>query len=155
MDMLAAISLFTAAATAWPLAASAEPGLKPNQPNHSSAVPSATKGTLWGRLWWSFSCSGMSRRPPGHPPKAVLEEPFHTTVLDGFDAISLQNSCEDGSEISNPSKTMARKLAAPTTKRLASAPKPAVTCTTMPPAKSRAPQRARKPPPHSQWHQGQ
>ena len=59
----AAISEFTAAATAWPLLCSALPALKPVQPNQSSAVPSATKGTLCGRLWWSFSCSGMSRRP--------------------------------------------------------------------------------------------
>ena len=39
------------------------PGLKPNQPNHNNAVPRATKGTLWGFLWWSFSWSGISLLP--------------------------------------------------------------------------------------------
>jgi hypothetical protein len=35
---------------AWPPEVSAEPALKPNQPNHSSAAPSITSGTLCGRI---------------------------------------------------------------------------------------------------------
>lgn len=42
----AAVYEFTAAPTAVPLVAKAEPALKPNQPNQSKAVPKATKGTL-------------------------------------------------------------------------------------------------------------
>ena len=37
-------------AAAVPLAASAEPALKPNQPNHSRPTPSSTKGRLCGRI---------------------------------------------------------------------------------------------------------
>ena len=36
----------------------------------------------------------------------------------------------------------------------ARAEKPAVVCTTMPPAKSQTPQRAIQPPPHTQWQKG-
>merc|ERR1719321_1524057 len=46
--VLAAISELTAAKAAEVLPPSALPPLKPNQPNHSSAVPSATKGMLCG-----------------------------------------------------------------------------------------------------------
>src|SRR5438445_2981234 len=35
---------------AWPLAPSALPALKPNQPNHSRPTPSITNGTLCGRI---------------------------------------------------------------------------------------------------------
>ena len=38
------------ARAAVPLAARAEPALKPNQPNHSKPAPSRTKGTLCGML---------------------------------------------------------------------------------------------------------
>ena len=44
-----AMSVLTNACAAMPLAASAEPALKPNQPNHSRPVPRATKATLCGR----------------------------------------------------------------------------------------------------------
>ena len=45
-----AMSVLTKACAATPLAASAEPPLKPNQPNHSRPVPSATKAMLCGML---------------------------------------------------------------------------------------------------------
>jgi hypothetical protein len=38
----------TTASAARPFAASAEPALKPNQPNHSSDAPRMTNGTLCG-----------------------------------------------------------------------------------------------------------
>lgn len=41
------------------------PALKPNQPNHSKAVPRATKGTLWGRSWsLRHSVAGHARSKP-------------------------------------------------------------------------------------------
>src|SRR5579862_3830713 len=46
----AAMSVLTNACAAIPLAASADPALKPNQPNHSNPVPSPTKATLCGTL---------------------------------------------------------------------------------------------------------
>ncbi len=96
-----AMSVFTNACAATPLAASAEPPLKPNQPNHRRPVPRATKAMLCAML-----------RSPGP------------------------------------------NLRAPTTHTEARAAIPALTCTTMPPAKSRAPQAARKPPPQSQCVNG-
>ncbi len=45
-----AIWVFMKTTEAWPLAVSAEPALNPNQPNHSSAAPSITNGTLCGRI---------------------------------------------------------------------------------------------------------
>src|SRR5438093_6881118 len=45
-----AMSVLTKACAAMPFAASAEPALKPNQPNHSRPVPRATKATLWGSV---------------------------------------------------------------------------------------------------------
>ena len=44
----AAMSVLTKAWAAMPLAASAEPPLKPNQPNQKSPVPRPTKATLCG-----------------------------------------------------------------------------------------------------------
>jgi hypothetical protein len=44
----AARNVFMNACTAWPLAASAEPALKPNQPNHRMPVPIITSGMLCG-----------------------------------------------------------------------------------------------------------
>src|SRR5882672_6771098 len=41
-----AVLVVTNACAARPLAANAEPALKPNQPNHSNAAPMTTKGTL-------------------------------------------------------------------------------------------------------------
>ena len=45
-----ATRVFRKARQASPSAASAEPALKPNQPNHSSPAPSTTNGRLWGRI---------------------------------------------------------------------------------------------------------
>ena len=42
--------VLTQARPATSLAAPAEPALKPNQPNHSSAAPSMTNGRLCGRI---------------------------------------------------------------------------------------------------------
>ena len=91
------MSVLTKAWAATALAASAEPALKPNQPNQSNPVPSPTKATLCGTV---FS------------PGANLREP--------------------------------------TTQTEARAAKPALVCTTMPPAKSSTPHLARKPPPQIQ-----
>ncbi len=44
--------MFTKASAAMPLAASALPALKPNQPNQSRPAPSSVNGTLWGRMAW-------------------------------------------------------------------------------------------------------
>src|SRR5713226_2473482 len=46
----AAVLVFVNASAAMPFAASAEPALKPNQPNHSSPAPSSTSGTLCGTI---------------------------------------------------------------------------------------------------------
>src|SRR2546423_7251655 len=46
----AAVLVFTNASAASPLAASAEPALKPNQPNQSSPAPMRTSGTLCGEI---------------------------------------------------------------------------------------------------------
>src|SRR4051794_4199620 len=45
-----AASVFTQAIAAVVFTAAAEPELKPNQPNHSSAAPSKVSGTLCGRV---------------------------------------------------------------------------------------------------------
>ena len=42
--------VFMKATDAWAFAASADPALKPNQPNHSRPAPSRTNGTLCGRI---------------------------------------------------------------------------------------------------------
>src|SRR3954462_1842371 len=60
MPTAAAVFVLTKAAAATPLAARALPPLKPNQPNQSRPVPSATKATLCGA---SFSL-GANRRLP-------------------------------------------------------------------------------------------
>src|SRR4051795_6314665 len=49
------------AMAAVPLAASAEPALKPNQPNQSMPVPSSTNGTLAGE--WASLAMWLLRRP--------------------------------------------------------------------------------------------
>src|SRR5258705_12468411 len=46
----AAVLVLTNASAARPFAASAEPALKPNQPNQSNPAPSSTSGTLWGAM---------------------------------------------------------------------------------------------------------
>src|SRR5690349_16891764 len=50
----AARLVLTRAWAACPLAAPAEPALKPNQPNHSTPVPI----NVHGRLWGCIGCSG-------------------------------------------------------------------------------------------------
>src|SRR5689334_16276308 len=51
----AAVAVFVVM-NAWaarPLAASALPALKPNQPNHKRLAPSTVNGRLWGGIgWW-------------------------------------------------------------------------------------------------------
>src|ERR1035441_1413752 len=47
----AAMSVLTNACAATALAASAEPPLKPNQPNHNNPVPRPTKATLCGTVF--------------------------------------------------------------------------------------------------------
>src|SRR2546430_17351806 len=46
----AAVFVFVNARAASPFAASADPALNPNQPNHNSPAPSSTSGTLWGTI---------------------------------------------------------------------------------------------------------
>src|SRR5439155_5171104 len=58
-----AMSVLTKACAATPFAASAEPPLKPNHPNHSRPVPKATKATLCGRV---FSPGANLREPTTH-----------------------------------------------------------------------------------------
>src|SRR4029453_19677196 len=57
-----AVLVFTNAYPASWLAPSADPALKPNQPNHSSPAPSSTNGTLCGRIGWG------APPPPAAPP---------------------------------------------------------------------------------------
>ena len=56
----AAMVVFMAAWAATPLAASAEPALKPNQPNHRMPVPSIVRGSEWGGM---ASRGQFARRP--------------------------------------------------------------------------------------------
>src|SRR6478736_9061541 len=46
----AALKVFMNACAATPSAASAEPALKPNQPNHRMPVPSNVSGSEWGGI---------------------------------------------------------------------------------------------------------
>ena len=46
----AAVLVTSSALAAWPVAASAEPALKPNQPNHSSPAPRTVIGTSCGAV---------------------------------------------------------------------------------------------------------
>src|SRR3954454_13246366 len=55
-----AMSVFTKAGAATPFAASPDPALKPNQPNHRRPVPSATNATLCGMV---FSPGANFRAP--------------------------------------------------------------------------------------------
>src|SRR5690242_7357225 len=96
-----AIWVFMNARAAVPSAASSEPALKPNHPNHSSPAPSNTSGRLCGRIW----SLGQPRRLP-------------------------------------------RTIAS------ASPAEPALTWTTVPPAKSSIPRLLSQPPPHTQWATG-
>jgi hypothetical protein len=66
------------ALAATPFTASADPALKPNQPNHSSPVPSSTLGMLCGRIG-SF---GQPCRRPSTRARASADAPelISTTV---------------------------------------------------------------------------
>ena len=98
----AAVLVFVNASAATAFAASAEPALKPNQPNHNSPAPSSTSGTLWGTMGVRLK----SRR-------------------------------------------------APSARAATKADTPALTCTTVPPAKSSAPRVCSQPPaPHTQCASG-
>src|SRR2546422_268844 len=98
----AALFVFTNASAAVPFAASADPALKPNQPNHSRPAPIRTSATLGGD-------SGMRRKTPRGP----------------------RNHAATGADT------------------------PALTCTTVPPAKSSAPIFCSQPPaPHTQCASG-
>src|SRR3989441_11512514 len=67
----AAVLVFVNARAASPLAASADPALNPNQPNHRSPAPSSTSGTLWGTM----AVRLKSRRGPGAPAAAEAAPP--------------------------------------------------------------------------------
>src|SRR5713101_9815735 len=98
----AAVLVFVNATAARPFAASADPALNPNQPNHSSPAPSSTRGTLWGTMG-----------------------------------------------------TRLKSFRGPSIRAATSAENPALTCTTVPPAKSNAPRDWSHPPaPHTQWASG-
>src|SRR6478672_10992440 len=58
-----AMSVLTNACAATPFAASADPALNPNHPNHSSPVPRATNATLCGTV---FSPGANFRAPTTH-----------------------------------------------------------------------------------------
>ena len=56
----AAMLVFTNAWAAMSLAASADPALNPNHPNHSTPAPSSVHGSMWGGI----GCCGHPRRRP-------------------------------------------------------------------------------------------
>ena len=97
----AATNVLRNACAASTFAASAEPALNPNQPNHRMPVPSNVSGKECGGIGW-----------PGQP------------------------------------RRFPRRMTS------ASAPAPAFTCTTAPPAKSRAPRSSSQPPPKIQCATG-
>src|SRR5260370_40987729 len=71
MAVAAAVLVFVNASAATPFAASAEPALNPNQPNHNNPAPSSTSGTLWGTIGVRLkSRRGASMRaaPKGDTP---------------------------------------------------------------------------------------
>src|SRR3989304_4243146 len=94
----AAVFVLIKATPASPFAATAEPALKPNHPNHRRPAPVTTRVKLLG-----LSAASCLLPRTNAPTRAAM---------------------------------------------------PALTCTTVPPAKSRAPNLARKPPPHTQWATG-
>src|SRR6201999_240945 len=96
-----AIWVFMNARAAVPSAASSEPALKPNQPNHSRPAPSSTSGRLCGRI-------GSLPQPRRLPSTIASARPAD----------------------------------------------PALTWTTVPPAKSSMPRLLSQPPPHTQWATG-
>ena len=56
----AATNVLMNACAVWPVAPSADPALKPNQPNHRMPVPSMTSGIECGA---EFSLGQLARRP--------------------------------------------------------------------------------------------
>ena len=63
----------TQTSEAWPLAASAEPALKPNQPNHSRPAPAMTRVRLCGRIG--------SRPKPTRLPRTIARARPATPAL--------------------------------------------------------------------------
>ena len=69
----AASKVLAAARTACPLAASADPPLKPNQPTHSSAAPVRFSGRLWGSIASRpYPRRGPTQRAPTRPATPAL-----------------------------------------------------------------------------------
>src|SRR3954469_12678722 len=62
------------ATAAEPLAASADPALKPNQPNQSSPAPSTTRGMLCGRI-------GSERNPSRGPSTSASASPDEPELI--------------------------------------------------------------------------
>jgi len=75
----AAMSVLTNACAAMPLAASAEPPLKPNQPNHNNPVPRPTKATLCGASSRPVRTSWIRPPTPTPGPRTLRScaRPFH------------------------------------------------------------------------------
>src|SRR6266513_2891739 len=71
MAIAAAVLVAVKAWAARPLAARADPALKPNQPNHSNPAPSSTSGTLWGTIGTRLK----SRRGPSMRAATSAETP--------------------------------------------------------------------------------
>ena len=74
MPAAAAMNVLTNACAAAPSAASAEPALNPNQPNHRMPAPSMTNGTLWG----TGRLSGQPERLPTTSASAMAAAPAFT-----------------------------------------------------------------------------
>src|SRR5256886_14830283 len=70
----AAAFVLTNASAAIPFAASADPALNPNQPNHSRPAPIKTSGTLWGEI----GTRRKSRRGPRNQAATSAETPALT-----------------------------------------------------------------------------
>ncbi len=66
-----AVLVVANAIAAWPDADSAEPALKPNQPNHSMPVPRITNGMLAGVCGSPFLC--VVRRPSTIAPASAAK----------------------------------------------------------------------------------
>src|SRR2546427_12695593 len=67
MAIAAAVLVLVKASAASPLAARADPALKPNQPNHRSPAPSRTSGTVCGTIATRLKPRrGPSRRAGTH-----------------------------------------------------------------------------------------
>src|SRR5436190_3945297 len=73
-----AMSVFTNACAATPLAARADPPLKPNHPNQRSPVPRATKATLCGT---TFSSGANFRAPTTHTDASAANPALACTTI--------------------------------------------------------------------------